>query len=151
MTFVARHALWSDEQKDAAARMRRIVEERNLEVIRLAFPDQHGILRGKTIIAPGMQSTSGTPGEVTGRTGGVAPMPDTQYFRRGDIPPERPNQRMHEPERAAMHPSDGFGEPLAIPSDAQLAPRSSGARTTLIVLGGLVLVGGVVAAVLYLT
>ena len=51
MTFVARHALWSDEQKDAATRMRRIVEEKNLEVIRLAFPDQHGILRGKTIIA----------------------------------------------------------------------------------------------------
>ncbi|QQO14435.1 glutamine synthetase [Bradyrhizobium diazoefficiens] len=51
MTFVARHALWSDEQKDAAARMRRLVEENNLEVIRLAFPDQHGILRGKTIIA----------------------------------------------------------------------------------------------------
>lgn len=51
MTFVARHALWSDEQKDAALRMRRIVEEKNLEVIRLAFPDQHGILRGKTIVA----------------------------------------------------------------------------------------------------
>ncbi|MDH2406859.1 glutamine synthetase family protein [Bradyrhizobium sp. SSUT18] len=51
MTFVARHALWSDEQKDAATRMRRLVEEKNLEVIRLAFPDQHGILRGKTIIA----------------------------------------------------------------------------------------------------
>src|SRR4051794_24116768 len=31
--------------------MRRIVEEKNLEVIRLAFPDQHGILRGKTIVA----------------------------------------------------------------------------------------------------
>ncbi|MCK1746094.1 glutamine synthetase [Bradyrhizobium sp. 139] len=51
MTFVARHALWSDEQKDAATRMGRIVAEKNLEVIRLAFPDQHGILRGKTIIA----------------------------------------------------------------------------------------------------
>lgn len=51
MSFVARHALWSDEQKDAATRMRRLVEEKNLEVIRLAFPDQHGILRGKTIIA----------------------------------------------------------------------------------------------------
>lgn len=50
MTFVARHALWSDEQTDAAQRMRRLVEEKNLEVIRLAFPDQHGILRGKTII-----------------------------------------------------------------------------------------------------
>src|SRR4051812_19104358 len=31
--------------------MRRLVEEKNLEVIRLAFPDQHGILRGKTIVA----------------------------------------------------------------------------------------------------
>ncbi|WJR78935.1 glutamine synthetase family protein [Bradyrhizobium sp. NP1] len=51
MSFVARHALWSDEQKEAAARLRRIVEEQQLEVIRLSFPDQHGILRGKTLIA----------------------------------------------------------------------------------------------------
>jgi glutamine synthetase len=51
LTFVARHALWSDEQQEAARRLRRIVEEKNLEVIRLAFPDQHGILRGKTLIA----------------------------------------------------------------------------------------------------
>ena len=51
VTFVARHALWSDEQRDAAGRMRHIASEKNLEVIRLAFPDQHGILRGKTLIA----------------------------------------------------------------------------------------------------
>jgi glutamine synthetase len=51
LTFVARHVLWSAEQKEAARRLRRIVEEKNLEVIRLAFPDQHGILRGKTLIA----------------------------------------------------------------------------------------------------
>jgi glutamine synthetase len=51
LTFVARHALWSDEQQEAARRLRRIVEEKNLEVIRLAFADQHGILRGKTLIA----------------------------------------------------------------------------------------------------
>ena len=51
MSFVARHALWSQEQKEAAARLRRIVEEQELEVIRLSFPDQHGILRGKTLIA----------------------------------------------------------------------------------------------------
>ncbi|HZR90470.1 MAG TPA: glutamine synthetase family protein [Bradyrhizobium sp.] len=51
MSFVARHALWSDEQKDAAARLRRIAEERNLETIRLSFADQHGILRGKTLVA----------------------------------------------------------------------------------------------------
>jgi glutamine synthetase len=51
VTFVARHALWSEEQQEAARRLGRIVEEKNLEVIRLAFPDQHGILRGKTLIA----------------------------------------------------------------------------------------------------
>jgi glutamine synthetase len=51
LNFVARHALWSDEQKEAAQRMRRTVEEKNLEVIRFAFPDQHGILRGKTLVA----------------------------------------------------------------------------------------------------
>jgi glutamine synthetase len=51
ISFVERHALWSDEQKEAAKRLRRIVEEQKLEVIRLSFPDQHGILRGKTLIA----------------------------------------------------------------------------------------------------
>jgi glutamine synthetase len=51
LSFVDRHGLWSAEQKDAAARLRRIVEEQKLEVIRLSFPDQHGILRGKTLIA----------------------------------------------------------------------------------------------------
>ena len=51
MSFVERHALWSDEQKEAARRLRRIVEEKNLEAIRLSFADQHGILRGKTLAA----------------------------------------------------------------------------------------------------
>jgi glutamine synthetase len=51
LSFVERHGLWSAEQKDAAAKLRRVVEEQKLEVIRLSFPDQHGILRGKTLIA----------------------------------------------------------------------------------------------------
>ena len=51
MSFVVRHAFWSDEQQEAARRLRRIVEEKNLEVVRLSFPDQHGILRGKTLVA----------------------------------------------------------------------------------------------------
>jgi glutamine synthetase len=51
LSFVERHGLWSAEQKEAARRLARIVEERELEVIRLAFPDQHGILRGKTLVA----------------------------------------------------------------------------------------------------
>jgi glutamine synthetase len=51
LSFVARHALWSDEQKEAATRLRRIVEDQKLETIRLSFADQHGILRGKTLVA----------------------------------------------------------------------------------------------------
>jgi glutamine synthetase len=51
LSFVERHGLWSDEQKEAANRVRRVVEDQKLEVIRLAFPDQHGILRGKTLVA----------------------------------------------------------------------------------------------------
>jgi glutamine synthetase len=51
VTFVERHGLWSDEQREAARRLRKIVEEKKLETIRLSFADQHGILRGKTLIA----------------------------------------------------------------------------------------------------
>ena len=51
MSFVERHRLWSGEQKEAANRLRHIVEEQKLETIRLSFPDQHGILRGKTLVA----------------------------------------------------------------------------------------------------
>jgi glutamine synthetase len=51
LSFVERHGLWSQEQKEAAGRLRKIVEAQKLEVIRLSFPDQHGILRGKTLVA----------------------------------------------------------------------------------------------------
>ena len=51
LSFVRKHGLWSDEQRDAAERMRRVAEEQKLHSIRLSFPDQHGILRGKTLMA----------------------------------------------------------------------------------------------------
>jgi glutamine synthetase len=51
LSFVERHGLWSNEQREAATRLRRIVEDQKLEVIRFSFPDQHGILRGKTLVA----------------------------------------------------------------------------------------------------
>ena len=50
-SFVERHGLWSDEQFEAAARADKWIEEQGLEVVRLSFPDQHGILRGKTMVA----------------------------------------------------------------------------------------------------
>ena len=50
-SFVERHGLWSEEQAAAAREVDRQVEARALEVVRFSFPDQHGILRGKTVMA----------------------------------------------------------------------------------------------------
>lgn len=51
MSFVERFAPRSAEQKEAVARVLRLVETQGLEVVRIAFPDQHGLLRGKTLMA----------------------------------------------------------------------------------------------------
>ena len=50
-SFVERHGLWNDEQFAAAAKAEKLIEQNQLEVVRLSFPDQHGILRGKTVMA----------------------------------------------------------------------------------------------------
>jgi glutamine synthetase len=51
MSFVERHGLWSEEQFEAAAEAEKLIEGDVLEVVRLSFPDQHGILRGKAVVA----------------------------------------------------------------------------------------------------
>jgi glutamine synthetase len=51
MSFAERNGLWSSERQEAAARIARLIEERGLETVRISFPDQHGLLRGKTIAA----------------------------------------------------------------------------------------------------
>jgi hypothetical protein len=57
-SFVERHGLWNDEQFEAAANADKCIEERGLEVVRLSFPDQHGVLRGKTVVeTDGARST----------------------------------------------------------------------------------------------
>ncbi|MGE0748418.1 MAG: glutamine synthetase family protein [Rhodospirillales bacterium] len=49
--FVERHGLWRDGDADAAARAVALAAENGIEVVRLSFADQHGILRGKTLMA----------------------------------------------------------------------------------------------------
>ena len=57
MSFVERFSLWSHEQRVAAHKLPRLIEERELEVVRISFPDQHGLLRGKTVMAGGVAAT----------------------------------------------------------------------------------------------
>jgi hypothetical protein len=51
LTFVDRHDLWPAEQRRAATAVEREIKRRKLEVVRFAFVDQHGVLRGKTLVA----------------------------------------------------------------------------------------------------
>src|SRR5579863_4806713 len=49
--FVDRHNLWSAEQHEAAGRVAARVAADDIDVVRVVFADQHGILRGKTLMA----------------------------------------------------------------------------------------------------
>ena len=51
MSFVERFGLWTDAQRTAARSLAAGLAGRGVEVIRFSFPDQHGILRGKTVAA----------------------------------------------------------------------------------------------------
>jgi len=50
-SFVERHGLWSDAQARAAASLDKKISRSKLELVRFSFPDQHGVLRGKTLVA----------------------------------------------------------------------------------------------------
>ena len=56
MSFIERHGLWSDEQRRAATEVMRRIETEGIELVRLSFPDLHGILRGKALLTAAMPS-----------------------------------------------------------------------------------------------
>lgn len=51
MSFVERFGLWSAAQVAAATDVIAALEKGAIEVVRFSFADQHGILRGKTLVA----------------------------------------------------------------------------------------------------
>jgi glutamine synthetase len=50
-SFVKRHGLWTDEQARAAKAVAQAINKHKLELVRFSFADQHGVLRGKTVVA----------------------------------------------------------------------------------------------------
>ena len=50
-SFAHRHGAWTAEQHQAADAVRARITEAKLGVVRLAFVDAHGVLRGKTLVA----------------------------------------------------------------------------------------------------
>ncbi len=51
LDFVECHGLWSEEQVAAAERLKSDIEQHNLRTIRIAWGDQHGVVRGKNVMA----------------------------------------------------------------------------------------------------
>lgn len=51
MSFVERHGLWTASDRAVAADVLRRAEKEDIELVRLSFADQHGVLRGKTVVA----------------------------------------------------------------------------------------------------
>src|SRR6202167_3230139 len=49
--FVDRHGLWTSEQTRAARAVAQRIKQQKLELVRFSFADQHGVLRGKTLVA----------------------------------------------------------------------------------------------------
>ncbi len=50
-TFIARHDLWTPAQHRAASTVERSIKKHKLDLVRFSFVDQHGTLRGKTLMA----------------------------------------------------------------------------------------------------
>ena len=50
-TFVDRHGLWTDTQQRQARELVGRIDAGELDLVRFAWPDQHGMLRGKTLVA----------------------------------------------------------------------------------------------------
>lgn len=56
MAFIDDHGLWTADQQAAARDILHRIEVEKIETVRVVFPDQHGVLRGKTLMASAVAS-----------------------------------------------------------------------------------------------
>src|SRR4029450_7702429 len=52
LAFIARHGLWTEEQRRQAEDLKRNVEKGDLHLVRLAWADPHGAARAKAVTVP---------------------------------------------------------------------------------------------------
>lgn len=63
--FIARHGLWTEAQKDAAKEVLDRIEKEGIQMIRLSWPDQYGMLRGKSLTVAALKAAFRNGAEVT--------------------------------------------------------------------------------------
>ena len=54
--FIKKHGLWDEDQNKSAMSILKRIQDLGLESIRLSFADQHGLLRGKSILVAELES-----------------------------------------------------------------------------------------------
>ena len=63
--FVAKHNLYGPAEQQLAAESLAAIERQGIEVVRLAWPDQHGLLRGKALTVPAYKSALESGNAIT--------------------------------------------------------------------------------------
>lgn len=63
--FVERYGLYTAEQREAAQQTVEVVDREGIEMVRLVWPDQHGLLRGKALTADAYRAALESGIEIT--------------------------------------------------------------------------------------
>ncbi|TFI46108.1 hypothetical protein E4O93_19520 [Diaphorobacter sp. DS2] len=66
--FIEKHGIWSDTQKAAAADVLNKIEKAGLQMVRLSWPDQYGLLRGKMLSVAALRSATSPAKTCRSRT-----------------------------------------------------------------------------------
>lgn len=62
--FIDQHGLWTQEQHEAAAQVLDDIEKQGIEIIRISWPDQYGLLRGKSVTVQALRSAFKSGAEI---------------------------------------------------------------------------------------
>ncbi|HEY3471441.1 MAG TPA: glutamine synthetase family protein [Amycolatopsis sp.] len=63
--FIERHGLFTPAQAEAAQRSLELIEQHGIEMVRIVWPDQHGLLRGKALTKAAYTSALSAGSEIT--------------------------------------------------------------------------------------
>lgn len=64
-SFIDKHGLWDDTQRAAAQRVLKEIEAQGIRMIRLSWPDQYGLLRGKMLSTDALKAAFESGSEIT--------------------------------------------------------------------------------------
>ena len=63
--YIARYGLWTEQQRAAAKQVLDHIETKGIQMVRLSWPDQYGLLRGKSLSVAALRSAFASGSEIT--------------------------------------------------------------------------------------